>query len=134
MTSRCQEASLRYLTPITLGVLLVLGTAGSVGSQTLSDPRIQRCKSGLERGIAACSNMHDVGSDNWRQCLNYSIVTYHQCVAEVLEMDTIPGPNTQAAPERQWKRPGSVLPAVLPCMKRRPTGRYGHRRRRRSIG
>ena len=83
---------MRYLTTLALGALLALSSAGSSVSQTLDDPRVQRCKAGLERGIAACSNMHDVGSENWGKCVDYSVVTYQQCVTEVLEhMDTLPG-------------------------------------------
>ncbi len=83
---------MRYLTIVTLGAAVALCSTVPSASQTQSDPRLQRCKSGLERGVAACNNMHDVSSDNWLQCVDYTIVTYQQCVAEVTEhMDTLPG-------------------------------------------
>lgn len=83
---------MRYLTVVTLGALLALGSAGSAGSQTLDNPKVQRCKSGMERGIEVCNNMHSVGSENWDKCLDYTIVTYQQCLTEALEhMETTPG-------------------------------------------
>lgn len=83
---------MRHLTTISLALAITLSSAGSTVSQELENPRIQRCKSGLERSVQVCVNLHDVGSTNLDKCLDYSVSMYQICVKEALEhMATLEG-------------------------------------------
>lgn len=83
---------MRHFTAISLALAITLASSGATVSQELENPRVQRCKSGLERSVQVCINLHEVGSNNLDRCVDPAVSMYQICIKEALEhMETLEG-------------------------------------------
>ena len=75
---------MRYLTAISLGLVIALASAGSSISRPVANPGVARCDAGLQRSINVCNRIHRAFTSNWDQCIDYSVSMHRLCVLDAV--------------------------------------------------
>ncbi|RZJ38665.1 MAG: hypothetical protein EON87_20525 [Brevundimonas sp.] len=74
---------MRIFQTTAIAVVMILASATATASQS-PNRDIQRCDTGLQRNVNVCNNMHSVGSNGWRTCLNTAMMMHETCVEDAV--------------------------------------------------